>query len=831
MNPVRIVLDLAFSATLLLLSMICHGQSKQLKGIVKDGHSDERIPFASVQFKNTGYGKLSDSAGSFSFHFRQWPSDTIVVTYVGFRDEVVIVDTSQTQISLVINMQRGKPTTEVVVRGRINRGLLLWRRIVKNKPVNNRRKFDSYSYELYNKLEIDLNKVNKDRLQRSILPKPFKFILNNVDTVSEEKPILPVYLTETISDYYYQRSPKKYKEIIKANKTVGVKNESVSRLLGGMYQVVNVYNNFIPVFDKQFVSPISDNGDAFYTYKVPDTQVIGNKRYFHFVFYPKHKGENTFQGDAWIADSSFAVQKMNLQLSPGVNVNFIEKLSMVQEFQLVNDSIWFIAKDKFVADFSLIGKKTFNFIGRKTTTYRKVVTDDSTAFAVLGDSKLKEEIVLADQSLEKPEEYWQEARHEELNKNEQAIYKTMDTLLKMPAFKAYTEWINFIATGYKNVGNYQIGPWFNWISGNIYEGFRLRFDLGTNKNFSKKIYFSGYLAYGFKDKGFKGKFETLYLLNKTPRSYLYAKYRNDIDYGQTYFDEVAYDNIFALAFRKSQVPIKLIRVNHQQLEYFKEWKSGFSVLLAANRKQFDPLVNLPPKQNFQPVKGGEVFNNFEASIQFRFAYLERFLENNFFRTSLGSDYPIVELRYAKGIAGVLKSSYDYSKISINISDYIKIPPLGTLYAEAHAGRTFGTLPYMLLNIAPGNEIYFYNKYAFSLMNRFEYIMDRYAEINVEHNIGNGLFRLIPVTRVLKFRQFWNAKIIWGDLSDANKALNFQNGHPFTSLDGKPYMEIGTGVDNILKFLRLDLVWRVLPQPLPAEKYKRFGVFGSFRLAF
>ncbi|MDX2046046.1 MAG: DUF5686 family protein, partial [Chitinophagaceae bacterium] len=766
MNPVRIVLDLAFSATLLLLSMICSGQSKQLKGIVKDGHSDERIPFASVQFKNTGYGKLSDSAGSFSFYFRQWPSDTIIVTYVGFRDEVVIVDTSQTQISLVINMQRGKPTTEVVVRGRINRGLLLWRRIVKNKPVNNRRKFDSYSYELYNKLEIDLNKVNKDRLQRSILPKPFKFILNNVDTVSEENPILPVYLTETISDYYYQRSPKKYKEIIKANKTVGVKNESVSRLLGGMYQNVNVYNNFIPVFDKQFVSPISDNGDAFYTYKVPDTQFIGNKRYFHFVFYPKHKGENTFQGDAWIADSSFAVQKMNLQLSPGVNVNFIEKLSMVQEFQLVNDSIWFIAKDKFVADFSLIGKKTFNFIGRKTTTYRKVVTDDSTAFAVLGDSKLKEEIVLADQSLEKPEEYWQEARHEELNKNEQAIYKTMDTLLKMPAFKAYTEWINFIATGYKNVGNYQIGPWFNWISGNIYEGFRLRFDLGTNKNFSKKIYFSGYLAYGFKDKGFKGKFETLYLLNKTPRSYLYAKYRNDIDYGQTYFDEVAYDNIFALAFRKSQVPIKLIRVNHQQLEYFKEWKTGFSVLFAANRKQFDPLVNLPPKQNFQPVKGGEVFNNFEASIQFRFAYLERFLENNFFRTSLGSDYPIVELRYAKGIAGVLKSSYDYSKISINISDYIKIPPLGTLYAEAHAGRTFGTLPYMLLNIAPGNEIYFYNKYAFSLMNRFEYIMDRYAEINVEHNIGNGLFRLIPVTRVLKFRQFWNAKIIWGDLSDA-----------------------------------------------------------------
>jgi hypothetical protein len=45
------------------------------------------------------------------------------------------------------------------------------------------------------------------------------------------------------------------------------------------------------------------------------------------------------------------------------------------------------------------------------------------------------------------------------------------------------------------------------------------------------------------------------------------------------------------------------------------------------------------------------------------------------------------------------------------------------------------------------------------------------------------------------------------------------------------MEIGTGVDNIFKLFRFDFFWRVLPQPLPVEKVKRFGVFGSFRLAF
>ncbi len=435
-------------------------------------------------------------------------------------------------------------------------------------------------------------------------------------------------------------------------------------------------------------------------------------------------------------------------------------------------------------------------------------------------------------AMNRPDSFWQQNRHEPLSKNEETFYKTADTLLNMPAFERFRETINFIGTGYKNIGNYQIGPWFNWVSGNVHEGLRLRFDLGTNRNFSKKWYFAGYLAYGFKDRKFKGKFETIYMLNKNPRSHLHFTYKNDMDYGQTYYDEIAYDNIFALAFRKSDVPIKLIKINQLQLEYFKEWRTGFSILLGANRKLYNPVLNLPPKSAFPtPENGGETFNNFEVSAKFRYAYAELFLENAFFRTSLGSDYPITEVRIVQGIPGILNSGYKYTKLNINVSDFQKLPPFGSIYYNLYAGKVYGTLPYMLLSIAPGNEIYYYNKYAFNLMNRYEYIMDRYAGLNIEHNMGNGIFRLFPVNRYLKWRQFWNAKILWGDLSDANKEMNIQNGNPFQGLDGKPYLEIGTGIDNILRFLRLDLVWRVLPQPLPEEKYKRFGIFGSFRVSF
>ena len=807
-------------------------QVKVLKGIIKDIHSDERIPFASVHFLKAGNGRLADSAGAFLFRFDKWQEDTLEITYVGYQDYKFLINPAQITgdtLNLIVNMERGKYQAEVVVKRKIDRGLLMWRRIVKRKPFNDRYRFNNFSYELYNKLELDLKNLNKERLGEVKLLRPFKFILENVDT-TEGAPYLPVFLTESISDYYYQKSPLRRREVFKASKTMGVNNESVSKLLGGMDQNVNFYSNFIPVFDKQYVSPISDNGDNYYNYKLTDTQYIGGRRYIHFVFTPRRKGENTFEGDCWVHDTTYAIQKMNLRLGKEANINFVERLSLIQEYQMLDDSTWFLSKDKFVVDISPLGNSKLSFIGRKTTTYRDVVLNDSSVINQVAKNKVAEEIILPDSVRDKTDEYWTESRHEELSKNEKAIYHMIDTLMKMPIFKRYTNTINFIGTGYLNIGNYQIGPWQNWITGNQVEGLRMRFDLGTNRHFNKKAIFHGYLAYGFTDQKWKGNFDVMYLLNKYPRSYIFASYLNDFDYGQNYYDEISSDNIFALAIRKPGVPIKFIKIEEQRIDYFKEWNIGFSVLLQLRHKDYEPVQNIPGKALYL-ASGNHPFNTFETSIRLRFAYLEKFVSNAFYRTSLGSPYPIIEFKYTKGSPGVLNSKYDYSKISGGISNLKKIPPFGNLYWNVFGGKTFGTLPYMLLDVAPGNEIYYYNKFAFNLMNRYEYIHDRYMGFNIEHNFGSGIFRLLPISRKLKVRQFWTAKGLWGGLSSQNQELNFVNGHPFKTLSGKTYMEVGTGLDNILRVLRIDLVWRVLPSPRPARSVERFGVFGSFRLSF
>jgi hypothetical protein len=56
-------------------------------------------------------------------------------------------------------------------------------------------------------VEFDLNRIPKEMQERKLF-KPIKFVFDNVDsTNSGEKPSLPIFITEAISDIYYRSNP------------------------------------------------------------------------------------------------------------------------------------------------------------------------------------------------------------------------------------------------------------------------------------------------------------------------------------------------------------------------------------------------------------------------------------------------------------------------------------------------------------------------------------------------------------------------------------------------------------------------------------------------
>src|SRR6185369_10893677 len=98
MTPVKRYLPAL--ACFLLTAGSLFAQRKVLSGVLKDSLSEERVPFASISFRNTTVGQLSDSSGLFSFSLHEWPSDTLDITCVGYQPYVVLIDKSKDSIHL-----------------------------------------------------------------------------------------------------------------------------------------------------------------------------------------------------------------------------------------------------------------------------------------------------------------------------------------------------------------------------------------------------------------------------------------------------------------------------------------------------------------------------------------------------------------------------------------------------------------------------------------------------------------------------------------------------------------------------------------------------------
>ena len=826
-----LILLLIFSAS------ASFGQTISFSGTVTDAGTKEPVSFASVYFARSQVGKTTDSAGHFSFVLNNFKGDTLKVSFIGFETYKIPITRLQNNQNLKIELERGTAKGEVVIKAKWNRGLFLWKKIMSKKKQYNRYDLGNFSYEAYNKLEVDIKNFNTDKVKRNFLLKNFTFIFDNMDSTSEAAPFLPAYLIESLSDYAYQKNPKKFYENIKASQTKGFNNQSFSKLLGVMNENVNIYNNFVNVMDKDFISPFNDNADAYYVFTVPDTQIVNGSKQYHFVFRPKRPGQNTFEGDAWVTEKTYQIRKISMYLGKDANINFIDKVSIFQEYLPIKDSVIFLNRDKFFADFRVLGKNSLTLIGRKTTSYKDIVINSDSLSAKFKEQRIEEVVKTEKSVVQNSDSAWMMLRHDTLSKNEKAIYTTIDKLMKMPKFQKLQTNLKFLFGGYRNVGKFEIGPWFNWVSSDTVQGTRLRFDLGTNKKLFKDVYLHGYLAYGFRDKRFKGQAEAFWIVKRAPnRMRLHLSYQNDIDNGINQVGEVSQDNIFSLAVRKPGTNRKFINVKDFRFEAFSELGKGFSTELFVSHRQYNPLRNLPPLNSFS-VTSGTPLTNFEMAVKLRFAYLERFIETDYSRYSLGTKYPVVEVTIVKGLKGVFNSAYNYSKYSILIKDMMKISPYGTLYYRVYGGKINGTMPFTNLENHPGNDLFYYNPFAFNLMNRFEYLSDKYAGINLEHNIGSGLFRFIPITRKLKWRQFYTVKTLWGSLSSANDALNtyvvvpYPKVYGFKTLNGKTYIEVGTGIDNIFKVFRLDFVWRLAPSTSYAGKQNKFGIFGSFQIQF
>lgn len=124
--------------------------------------------------------------------------------------------------------------------------------------------------------------------------------------------------------------------------------------------------------------------------------------------------------------------------------------------------------------------------------------------------------------------------------------------------------------------------------------------------------------------------------------------------------------------------------------------------------------------------------------------------------------------------------------------------------------------------------------SYSLMNAMEFMNDEYFSWDVTYFFNGWLFNRIPLLKKLKWREIVSCRGLYGHLSDKNNPAITDGLFAFpiagTRTMGKtPYVEVGVGIENIFKVLRLDYVWRLTYRDSP--DIDRSGLRISLHMTF
>jgi hypothetical protein len=626
---------------------------------------------------------------------------------------------------------------------------------------------------------------------------------------------------------YYRDNPRLKKEHILKSKIrgVGVEDGSlVTQLIGSSFQEYNFYQNWLNILGKEFVSPIADGWRLYYDYDLTDSLDIGNHFCYRLDFTPKSPQDLAFTGTMWITKNGFALKQIDATMGKTANVNFIEKIKIQQELDSTLSGPWIPVKNRVLIDVGELTKKSAGMLAKFYTSNKNIVVNQPKDLAFYERS-----IVTAENArLFEEEKYWDTLRHEPLSETEKNVYKMIDTLRNIPVVKTYTDIVKAFIDGFYDLGKFEAGPYLGLAAWNNREGVRVQGGFKTTPKFSQNWIYQGQLAYGFMDTRVKYSATATHILSRERWTTASFRIRTDIA-RLGVDDETLADNPLFLAATRWGYFRRGYYFDEYRVALQRELFKGFSQKISFRQWTFDPTFNFGYLQDPNDVASiQESFRASEVSLESRYGRDELFIQNGNERISLGTRrWPVITLRYTHGMKGVFGSDFNYDKVRLNVTKRIKTGPLGVGMVTISGEYVFNTLPYPLLALHLGNQSPVYSAVTYNLMNYGEFISDHFVSMRYRQYLEGFLLNRVPLLNKLKWRLLATANIIEGGMRQSNQDLiskytmmgeaTLPAGH-FT---GRPYVELGYGVENIFRFLRVDFVHRMTYLDNPGAR--RFGI--------
>lgn len=808
-------------------------QSTEVAGQIMDASTGEPVPFANIFFKSTQQGTTTDFEGFYKLS-TQLKVDSLVISFTGYKKKYIPVINGRLQ---TINV-RLEPDVinldELVFIAGENPADRILRLVMDHKSDNDKRSLKYFEYESYNRIEISLDNLSdefkKKKLVHHVLEK-----LDSIQIMKDEndRQILPVFVSETLSEYYIKNDPESRKEKILKTRISGVGIEDgslISQLTGSSFQEYNFYKNWMNILDKEFISPIADSWKLYYDYELVDSLGVDGSSCYQLNVYPRNDEDLAFTGTIWITRDTYALKQLDLTVTGSANLNFIESLKIQQLLDPTLTGPWLPSKTRVIIRIRSFSKNTAGLLAKFYNSNRQWVTGKKR------ESKFyNNPIELNEDYQEQDIAFWNEHRHDSLSSEEKLVFSLVDSLRDIPIVRTYSDIIKTVSNGYYRKGKFDFGPILYAYSYNDLEGNRVRLGFRTNEYLTQKFTLRAYGAYGFNDHQFKYGIIASYIFNrKRWTELIYAK-RYDIDQVGLPWDALT-ENYFFLA---------LTRFGNLNQPYFSDIHTlrltsnlgaGFTQNITFWRESFSPLYNFAYYKDLQNGSGdlASDFINTNFSYELRYARDETFVINGNQRISTGiRKAPAISGKYTYGLKGVLGGDFEYHRFDLSFEHKIKLGLFGVSQYKISAGKVFNPVPYPLLEVHIGNETIFYTTAAYNLLDFFEFVSDTYASLRYQHNFEGFILNRIPLMRKLRWRMVGNANILWGSVTRLNKDIipEFDlNGDPiqtFQALGDIPYIELGYGIENILKVIRIDFFHRLTYLDRP--NVRPFGIKISFQL--
>jgi len=799
-DPLRVY----FLTGLLLFGLRAAGQQPvtSVTGQVVDAASGAPVVSVTVSLVGSHLGERTDSLGRFRLSTTTSYSQ-VSFSRIGYRPVIKAIVAGQTNKLQVLLERSATELADVTItsgkrqryRNKGNPAVALIQQVIDHKSENRAKAAAYLQYEQYERMGLSFFNLPQSIVESKFFNQ-YRFMLDTV----QGQTFLPVLLEEKLSDIYYRKEPEKQIQVQKAYKGVNIlqfiDTAGVKLYVNQLYgHQLDIYENNLFIMANQFLSPIADHAPNYYKFFITDTISTPTGKQVELAFTPRTKGDLLFEGKLVITlDGHYAVTACELGLNRQINVSFVRSFEVLLDFTPQSDGRYELGRSQVKADFGLT-QKGWGVFGERTVVYRHYLSGAQKPEAFYAGKTLQVASVKTD--------------FDTLSRAQAPVYKKLYQLEQMPSYKRTMWWLSTLTAGYADTGPVQIGPIAHFLSFNSQEGLRLEAGGRSTPVLDSTFYIEGYGALGTKDHQTKGNAIAYWSLNKTapyrfPNNYFKLGYLYDVDVPGHTFSTTNRPTTFS-SFQTGKTNYWLYS-RILELNYVRDLENHFSYNVGYKHWQQSPAAALVYQSNNDGSTIGSLTTN-ELNLHLRYAPHEELIQGSRTRHSIHNPYPVYDVLINRSIS----SAYAYNDLGLNIYKRFYLSQAGFTDVTLLGGYVQGKVPFPLLNISPANQSLAYKRDAYNVMNYLEFISDHYAGLNITHTFNGFLLNKIPLIKLLKWREFLSAKVLYGGLRAENDPAQSKGLYRLPpnvyALGNTPYVEAGVGVGNIFRFFRVDLIRR------------------------